>query len=98
MKVSCAPVVSTTLTSSRNASPLRRVESGPRPMLTAPREGGRIEDQHDLAVAQIRSARDPLDAPQRIGDRAHHNLALSHDLIDGEPDRARSGPDHEHVK
>ena len=49
-------------------------------------QGGRIENQHGTAVAQIRGARDALDAHERIDDGPHDDLALTDDPVDREPD------------
>ena len=58
----------------------------------------RVENQHHAAVAEIGRADNARHLDQRVGQRAHDDLALADDAVDGEPDRRQAMADDEHVQ
>ena len=70
-------------------APSERRSTPIRPLAHLPRQHRGIENQHDMAVAEVGRARNAVDADQRIGNGAHDDLALADDPVDGNADAPR---------
>ena len=63
-----------------------------------PRQYHRIENQHDIAVAEIGGARDPVHLYEIVGDGAHHDLALADNAVHRDAQRRCAGADDKQVQ